>query len=687
LLEALDPEQRQALGNLVGPVCVLAGAGTGKTRTITHRIAYGVRTGTYAPASVLALTFTSRAAGELRQRLRALGATGVQARTFHAAALRQLRYFLPAQFKRPVPRVVEHKGRLVAQAAARLGIEVDRAAVRDLSAEVEWSKVHLWTADDYSKQAGPAGRAPVAGLDPVGVARLIRAYEQALSDSEAMDFEDVLLIMAGLMEESAPVARTVRAQYRHFVVDEYQDVSPLQQRLLDLWLGDRRDLCVVGDPAQTIYSFAGATSGYLTGFKRRYPEAAVVELVRDYRSTPQVVSLANSLLRRGRQASVELKACLPPGPAVVFRSFPDDAAEAAAAAQRIRELAEGGVAPLEMAILYRTNSQSEPFENALANAGIPYQVRGGERFFARPEVRRAVVMLRSQARVASSQDALDLVHSVLAGLGWTEQPPAGRGAQREQWESLEALAALAAELAAGGAATLPELVAAIDERAEAGHTPAARGVTLASLHSAKGLEWEAVFLAGVADGLLPISLAKSPDEVAEERRLLYVGITRAKRHLQLSFAKARVQGAAATRRPSRFLDGIWPTAERTAKQARGLAVPEAEALTPGETALFEELRLWRLEQARAAGVPTFAVMTDLTLRALASRRPGAAKELAAVPGLGPVKIERYGAGLLRLIAAAAPPAGPAAQAPAPAPAPAGRRRAPSGRGAGRAGGS
>ncbi|MDR1189661.1 MAG: ATP-dependent helicase, partial [Bifidobacteriaceae bacterium] len=314
LLEGLDPEQRQAASQLTGPVCILAGAGTGKTRAITHRIAYGVASGTYVPTSVLAVTFTTKAAGELGVRLRALGARGVQARTFHSAALRQLSYFLRTEFNRRVPRIVEHKAPMVAQAAARLGIEVDRAAVRDLAAEIEWSKVHLWTAEDYQKRAVQAGRGQPAGLDQIAVARLIRVYEQVLYESEAMDFEDVLLATAGLIEESASVARQVRSQYRHFVVDEYQDVSPLQQRLLDLWLGDRQELCVVGDPAQTIYSFAGASSRYLTGFARRYPGAAIVELVRDYRSTPQVVSLANSLLRRGRESGVELVSQVGSGP-------------------------------------------------------------------------------------------------------------------------------------------------------------------------------------------------------------------------------------------------------------------------------------------------------------------------------------------------------------------------------------
>jgi DNA helicase-2/ATP-dependent DNA helicase PcrA len=651
LLEALDPEQRAAAVQVTGPVCVLAGAGTGKTRAITHRIAYGVATGTYNPTSVLAVTFTARAAGELRERLRALGARGVQAMTFHSAALRQLSYFLRTEFNRPVPRIVEHKAPLVKQAAVRLGIEADSASVRDLSAEIEWSKVQLWTAQDYQERAASAGRGPSAGLDHVAVARLIRAYEQVLGESEAMDFEDVLLGMAGLMEESPSVARQVRSQYRHFVVDEYQDVSPLQQRLLDLWLGGRDELCVVGDPAQTIYSFAGASSRYLTGFKRRYPRAEVVELVRDYRSTPQIVSLANSVMRRAGESGVELIAQPPSGPAVAFRSFSDDAAEAAAVAAQAAALVAQGVTPDQMAVLYRINSQSEPIENALTSAGISYQVRGGERFFARREIRQALAGLKAGARVEAPEPVLAQLDDVLGRFGWSPEAPTERGAVRARWESLDALRALARELVAAGAADLPQVVEAIDARADAGHAPAATGVTLATLHAAKGLEWEAVFLIGLADGLVPISLADTPNDIAEERRLMYVGITRAKRHLQLSYAKARTAGSNQNRRFSRFLNGLWPTAEQSAKKARGLEVPGREDLTVAELELFEQLRQWRLETARAERRAAFTVLTDLTLRALAARRPRDVSALAAVPGIGPVKTDQYGAELLAIIAA------------------------------------
>jgi DNA helicase-2/ATP-dependent DNA helicase PcrA len=655
LLDALDPEQREVASTLLGPLRVLAGAGTGKTRAITHRIAYGVRTGTYNPASVLAVTFTSRAAGEMRERLRSLGAPGVQARTFHAAALRQLGYFLPKVEHRALPRLVEHKAPLVAQAAARLGIEVDRAAIRDLASEIEWTKLHLWTSDDYQDRATQEGREPVAGCDAIAMARLIHVYEQVLAESEAMDFEDVLLATCGLLVAHPRVAEEVRAQYRHFVVDEYQDVSPVQQRLLDLWLGGRNEVCVVGDPNQTIYSFAGASAHYLTGFEQRYPNARTVELVRDYRSTPQVVSLANSvLLRGGDSAGVELVAQRPSGPPVAFKTYADDVEEATGTVARLAELINSGVEPNEIAILYRTNGQSEPFETALTHAQIGYQVRGGEKFFSRQEVRQAIVLLRGASKAAVSDDVLYEARELLRSRGWSEQAPVGRGAVRERWESLDALAALVADLVHGGATTLAQVVAGIDERAAIGHTPVSRGVTLASLHAAKGLEWDAVFLVGLSEGLVPISLAIGPEEIAEERRLLYVGITRAREHLALSYARSRNPGGAPTRKPSRFLDGLWPTAEQVRKRVRGLDVPKEAHLSAAAKARLQQLKKWRDRTAKKAGCPAFTVMTDVTLLALADRAPQSNKELVAIPGIGPVKLELYGQQVLNLLSGKEP---------------------------------
>ena len=620
ILTALDPEQREVALALNGPVVVLAGAGTGKTRAITHRIAYGVRIGAYKPTSVLAVTFTARAAGEMRTRLRGLGVQGVQARTFHSAALRQLGYFWPRVVGGAPPRLQEFKAPIVAEAARRVGLSVDRVAVRDLSSEVEWAKVSLVTADDYEKAAYATGREAPSGYDAQTVARLITAYEDVKTEREVIDFEDVLLMLADMLNSHKIVADEVRSQYRHFVVDEYQDVSPLQQFLLDQWLGGRKELCVVGDPSQTIYSFTGATPRHLLEFRRTYPEAQEIRLVRDYRSTPQVVNLANEVLKRAAR------------------------------------LIGSGVKPSEIAVLYRTNAQSEAFESAFADAGVGYLVRGGQRFFQRKEVRDALVLLRGAARSADPALSMpDQVRDVLSAAGWADRAPAGRGAARERWDAMQALVALADDLAAAATpeepATVSGLVAELDERASAQHAPTVEGVTLASLHAAKGLEWDAVFLAGMSEGLMPISLAETDDAVHEERRLLYVGITRAREHLDVSFGRSRNPGGRATRKRTRFLDGLWPD-EHRAPRARTAPKGQARALLTGEhdAALFDALREWRRQVAQETDKPAYTVLTDATLAAIAEIRPSGTTELARVNGIGPAKIDRYGATILAIVA-------------------------------------
>ncbi|MEE1666493.1 ATP-dependent DNA helicase UvrD2 [Streptomyces sp. NPDC003631] len=702
VLDGLDPEQREVATALRGPVCVLAGAGTGKTRAITHRIAYGVRSGVLQPSSVLAVTFTNRAAGEMRGRLRQLGATGVQARTFHSAALRQLQYFWPKAVGGGIPKIIDRKIQIVADAAAACRIRLDRNELRDAAAEIEWAKVTQTVPADYAAAAVKSGRD--VPRDPAEIAQLYAAYEDLKRDRAVIDFEDVLLLTVGILQDRHDIADEVRAQYQHFVVDEYQDVSPLQQRLLELWLGDRDSLCVVGDASQTIYSFTGATPDHLLDFRTRHPGATVVKLVRDYRSSPQVVHLANGLLAqaRGRAADhrLELISQRAAGPDPLYTEYADEPAEAEGAARRIRDLLATGVPPAEIAILFRTNSQSETYEQALADAGIPYQLRGAERFFDRPEVRKAGIALRGAARFGTNDtlldDAVDLpsqVRAVLSGEGWTPTPPAGSGAVRERWESLAALVNLAQDFAAAKAgATLADLVAELDERAGAQHAPTVQGVTLASLHSAKGLEWDAVFVVGVAEGMMPITYARTDEQVEEERRLLYVGVTRAREHLHLSWALSRSPGGRPNRRPSRFLDGLRPgssgTAGRAATGGRGgvergfstagtTPAPRRTNRTPArcrvcgrtlsdagemklmrcddcpsdmDEGLYERLRAWRAVQAQRSGQPAFCVFTDRTLVAIAETAPGDPGELARVPGVGARKLNRYGADVLALCA-------------------------------------
>src|SRR5690349_1730637 len=483
LLAALDPEQRQVAESLRGPVRVLAGAGTGKTRAITHRIAHGVAQGLYAPTEVLAVTFTTRAAGEMRGRLRLLGAPGVQARTFHSAALRQLRWFWPTTYGGDLPTLTESKLALIAAAARRLRLQSTQALLRDLASEVEWAKVSNVGPDDYAHVAGPRGR-EVAGLDHDTVGRLFGGYEEVKRSQSRMDMEDVLLLTAGMLADEERVAAQVRAQYKWFVVDEFQDVSPIQSALLDLWLGGRDEICVVGDPAQTIYSFAGADASYLRDFPRKFTGTTSVELSRNYRSTPEVVEAANTVLAGSDTTSVRLRAQRPAGPVVRFDPAPDELAEAEAVADAIGALLRDGVPVSEIAVLFRINAQSEAFEEALASRGIPYVVRGAARFFDRPEVRQAVTLLRGAARSDEAEGAsggsglLDLVRATLSGMGWSAEAPKVRGQTRDRWESLQAVMAMAEE---AGEATPADFVADLDRRATEQHAPAAGGVTLATL--------------------------------------------------------------------------------------------------------------------------------------------------------------------------------------------------------------
>ncbi len=520
ILAALDTEQRAVATAVRGPVCVIAGAGTGKTRAITHRLAYAVDIGVVDPQRILALTFTARAAGGMRTRLRALGVPNVAARTFHAAALKQLMYFWPHVLGGRFPSLLTTKTGFLGEAINRANVSATKSnsVLRDVAGEIEWAKVIGLAPDEYTKAADDYAR-PIRvsnnKVDATQIAKVYEAYESLKKQERAIDFEDVLLLTVGMLEEERDVRDRVRDQYRYFTVDEYQDVSPLQQRLLDLWLGKRDDICVVGDPAQTIYSFAGATPAFLLNFTNKYPGAEVIRLTSGYRSTPEIINTANTILRSASLGH-ELDAINEHGEKPEAQGFKTEREEIDALVNLIKTDLTNGVNSYEIAILARTNSQLESFEAALNAAGIENQIRNAERFFNRAEVREILKAIRS-ASVLSEGDWLADLRDAMKPFGESEY--------------VRAFLQLARELESEGLTSLRGFLRELEDRAEQNNPPTLPGVALATLHAAKGLEWKKVYLAGVSADILP--WGSQPAE--EERRLFYVGVTRAQQSLVISY--------------------------------------------------------------------------------------------------------------------------------------------------------
>lgn len=559
VLDGLDPEQRQIAEHLRGPISVLAGAGTGKTRAITHRIAYGVRSGVYAPDRVLAVTFTRKAAGELQGRLRGLGADGVRAQTFHGAALAQLGHFWPDVVGGNAPQIIPGKVAALSQVVEASGLRLGGEALRDLAAEIEWRKTSMLSIERYSERIDE--RPVPTGLTPEQLIELHSSYGALLEERRQIDFEDVLVLLTGMLESEPRVALQVRERYRFFTVDEYQDVSPLQHALLRVWLGDRDDLCVVGDASQTIYSFAGASSSYLLRFGKDHPNALQVRLERNYRSVEPIVRLANRLMRdrpgaltltamrddrkSATVAPVTREARTPPAP--TFEWFATEHDEAQAVAGSVAAAIEGGTPASEIAVLYRTNAQSARFEEALRQRGVGVRVHGAQRFFERADVRQAVMLIRGEAKVAHDRPLFQIVSDALRAGGWSAKPPEG-AAQRDRWEALSALLSLVDEMPEG--AGIREFSEELVARQRTQHEPTLEAVTLSAVHAAKGLEWTLVHVAGLSEGQFPIVHAVDEESIDEERRLAYVAFTRARDMLRLSGVSG---GGRATRHPSRFI--------------------------------------------------------------------------------------------------------------------------------------
>jgi len=533
ILSALDDEQRAVALATRGPVCVIAGAGTGKTRAITHRIAYASAIGAMDPTKILAITFTARAAGEMRTRLRGLGVPTVAARTIHAAALKQLLFFWPSVFGGRTPDLLTTKTGFLGEAINRAGLQGtininSRDTLRDIANEIEWAKVSQIGPTDYLTELD--NRAAKPRVNAEQVAQVYTAYESIKRQELAMDFEDVLLLTTAMLEEEREVRERVQDQYRYFTVDEYQDISPLQQRLINAWLGNRQEICVVGDPAQTIYSFAGATSSFLTTFTSRFPDAEVIRLTSGYRSTPEITFAANSLLRNATMGQ-ELNAQNDHGDKPAVLAYSDESSEIAGIVSDMTTLLKAGVPPQEIAVLARTNAQLNSLERAMNGAKLPYQVRSTERFFDRPDVREFLKGVRTASVIPTE------------GINWLDElrtlaQPFLTG---QSIDGIAGLLHLARELDEDTnftPKTLRSYLREVEDRVQQNNPPTMPVITLATLHAAKGLEWERVFLMGANVGLLPLEsngFTLDARMIEEERRLFYVGMTRAKRELRISY--------------------------------------------------------------------------------------------------------------------------------------------------------
>ncbi len=637
VLAGLNEAQREAATAVRGPVAILAGAGTGKTTTITHRIAYQVASGAFRAGEILAVTFTEKAAGELRGRLRALGVDGVEARTFHAAALSQLGRWWERSTGAPLPEVLDTKARIVAPLANALPPPHKFLPRSDLAGEIEWAKNRMVPVERYLDALAEAGHTPPIPADMM--LRLYEGYERRKRAMRRFDFEDMLGLAVEMFDDHPDVAAELRSRYAAFTVDEYQDVNTLQAALLGRWLGGRDEVCVVGDDYQTIYSFTGASPEHLLRFGDRYPDARIVKLEENYRSSPEVLTVANRLVPRMGGFPKMLRATRPSGPSPTLRWFPDQIAEIQFVVDEVRRLRGEGVAFEEMAVLYRINARSEPFEEAFAEARIPYQVRDGA-FLRRPGPRAVVHRLRR-----AGGPVVEEVERATEALGYAPGAEADSAEEATRQADLARMRALASEFAAAHpdgdpAAFLAELAKRFAAEASA------RGVNLLTYHRSKGLEFDAVFLPRLLDGELPFRSGRSRAPEDEERRLLYVGITRAKRHLYLSWPREPRTGR------SPFVDEITGRPED-----RGVPAPKpvgaAKPVTvAADGPLYDRLKQWRMERSKADGVPAYVVFHDSTLAKIADSKPRTRLELLDVPGIGPAKLDRYGDEVLAVVGSA-----------------------------------
>lgn len=685
ILDGLNPEQRRAVEAVRGPVCILAGAGSGKTTTITRRIAHQIATETFDVNSILALTFTDRAAREMRSRLATLGIENVRARTFHSAALAQLRHFS----QEPIGQILPSKVMPLRQIANTLPMPYKFRPAADLATEIEWAKNRRVTPEEYPNSL--ADHEPPIPVDLM--TGVYTRYEAGKRDRNMIDFEDLLELTIRLFQTESWVTEEFAARYRAFTVDEYQDVNLLQETLMRAWVGERDDLCVVGDDYQSIYGFTGATPDYLLEMPKRYAGTKVVRLETNYRSTPEVLAVANRLVPKLGGAEKVLEAARAPGPEPSLRQFSTPAGELSAIVEKIKNLHASGTAYEEMAILYRVNFRSEDYEEVLAAESIPYQVADGA-FLSRATGRQMLTQLKR----SKTTDIAAEVRQIAVRAGYIQEPPDDLGDQEATRQNDLARFVHLAEEFDDGTKTATDFVADIEKRF--GGDGQGRGVNLLTLHRAKGLEFDAVFMPRVEEHELPFRRSRTDAAIAEERRLFYVGLTRAKTHLAVSWVQdgkrkmstfvRELRGEQTVRSGDSGITARMPareviraeiglfvectggfvgtivevdedeaTVELEGGAQMGIAFGEPVTslgktlpLAPPATQsdhVMKELKAWRLKRSKADEVPAYVVFHDSTLQEIAEAQPKSIDELAGVSGIGPSKLERYGAEVLAIL--------------------------------------
>lgn len=678
LLEGLDENQRQAVEAVRGRVSIIATAGSGKTRVITNRIAYAIETKAQEPETGLALTFTNKAASEIRGRIARLKIPPVAAATFHATALRQLAHFWPQVIGGKIWSVISTKTSIIEEAATAARINLSDFTRRSVIGEIEWAKSSGLDAESYLKL-----NRKVEEITGQQIVDIWGRYADLTKRRQVLDFEDILQLNLGMLANFPEVLQQVRMRYTWFTVDEFQDVTPLQNSLLKQWVGDRNELCVVGDPAQTIYTFAGASANYLQDFKLNHPETLQIELNRTYRCPESICEVANKLMALSPTPSSMVSAKSLTGQ-VSLKHYSDEEVEASEIADQISNLINNGVDPREISVLLRINSMSQVFEVAFEKLNIPYTMRGLTRFFERPEVKQMLLDLRVGSYVSSDIDLLVAVKQVASLHGWSEVPKYSSESARSKWESLSALINVASDLKAiNEDAGFEDFFAEIAHRTNENYDPQAAAVTISTIHTAKGLEWDHVFIPSVVEGILPFDPKRAADNIEEERRLFYVALTRAKQSALVSTSRTRLGYENA---PSRFLGALGNTVDafiaplnqpkvskpaarpefkvekcrvcdRGINQVRELALKKCTACEKktAKTVFSENiitgLKSWREDYAKQAEMLPWLLLSDLAIEALAEFQPKSIAELSEIHGINSAKSDVIGDELLLVIAA------------------------------------